>query len=280
MRQRCITGLDGRGLPTGGEDWPDDVFRPHAPPRHLLSAFLRHSADARAQSTWDTATLDDRIRILSASGPTAGCSLVAPLTFQGAYYSDREWTAAGRWRLGLPSVGPCGSCQNATLSADKCGEWLNEHGDHAVDCPCGPLRTFRHDDLADVYADVLEESGAIARREIFVPELSGSKEAWLDVWGYGLPEAPDLLLDVTVRHPRASRYRPASEREAGAACAKAVTEKADRYKAAAGRTVWTIPHETWGRLGDGAEEFLQLCNAAAARRAWRRGQVHQQMLRR
>ena len=68
-------------------------------------------------------------------------------------------------------------------------------------------------------------AGGIARREIFVPELCrdvrDQKEAWLDVWIYGIPEIPDALVDVTVRHPRAERYRPAAEAQPGAAAARA-----------------------------------------------------------
>eukprot|EP00959_Pyramimonas_sp_CCMP1952_P318850 6671558-Pyramimonas_sp.AAC.1 len=69
-------------------------------------------------------------------------------------------------------------------------------------CECGPFQTRRHDDLADVYADILAEAGGFVRRELFVPELTTSRaEAWLDVWAYGVAELPDCLVDVTVRHP-------------------------------------------------------------------------------
>ncbi len=89
---------------------------------------------------------------------------------------------------------------NATVDGELCGAHLDADGDHAVECGTGPLRTFRHDDLADIYAEILEEVGALARREVFVPEFSGNAEAWLDVWAYGIHELPDVLLDITVRH--------------------------------------------------------------------------------
>ena len=150
---------------------------------------------------------------------------------------------------------------------------LDDAGDHAVGCPCGPLCAFRHDELADIWADLFEQAGAIARREVFVPELTGKQEAWLDVWAFGLPELPDALLDITVRHPRAQRYRPASERHAGACAQRAEAEKRDRYPAAGGRAVIPIVHETWGRLGTTAEDLLLALSAAAARRAYRRGRT-------
>ena len=127
----------------------------------------------------------------SASGPTAGSSLVSPLSISGVSYSDRQWTDALRWRLGFTAQGPAGHCQNEQTGAgEMCGEILDPEGTHAVDCPRGPLRTRRHD-LADVYGDILEESGAIARRKAFVLELSSAQGAWLDVRPHGLQEFPD-----------------------------------------------------------------------------------------
>ncbi|CAE8618940.1 unnamed protein product [Polarella glacialis] len=170
---------------------------------------------------------------------------------------------------------------NQRADEEMCGETLDCDGDHAVECGTGPLRKFRHDALADIYADILEEIGAVARREVFVPEFSaGAVEAWLDVWGYGVPELPDALLDITVRHPRAVRYQPAAARTAGHAAAQGEREKHATYPAAGGRSIWAIAHETWGRLGAQAEQLLKTCAAVAARRAWRRGRAPGNCLRR
>ena len=104
-------------------------------------------------------------------------------------------------------------------------------------------------------------------------EFSGETEAWLDVWAYGLQEFPDLLLDITVRHPLADRHMPAAARELGHAAAKAEDEKDTRYPSTAGREIWPIAHETWGRLGSKAERLLEACAAAACRRDYRRGRL-------
>ena len=282
LSQLGIAALGSTGEPASApEPWPEDPFRPSAPPRHLLSAYLRHVSEQRYRELMARATSEDAIRLLSTGGPTAGASLTAPLCFAGARFSDRQWSAACRWRLGLPEPGPLGCCKNqASGEGEACGEQLDSHGDHAVDCPRGPLRNFRHNDIADVYADIVDEAGAIARREVYVPELSGAREAWLDVWAYGIPECPDMLLDITVRHPRADRYRPASEKTAGAACVRAAEDKHGRYGAAGGREIWPVAHETWGRLGTEAEHLLAVCAAAAARRAYRRGQLTGGCLRR
>jgi hypothetical protein len=142
------------------------------------------------------------------------------------------------------------------------------------------LRNLRHDTLADIYTDILEEVGAVARREVFVHEFSRTEEAWLDVWAYGIPELADLLLDVTVRHPNSSRYLPAAAQVHGSAAAKAEEEKLKKYPASRGRVVWPVAHETWGRLGEQAELLLSVCAAVAARRAYRRGRATGNCLRR
>ena len=157
---------------------------------------------------------------------------------------------------------------------------LDSEGDHAVCCGTGPLRTHRHDGLADIYTKIFEEVGAVARREVFVPELTGVAEAWLDVWGYGLVELPDALLDITVRHPRASRYMPAAARVHGHAAEDAEDEKAAKYPPRGGRSVIAVAHETWGRLGSSAEQLLATCAAIAARREHRRGRTAGNCLRR
>ena len=143
-----------------------------------------------------------------------------------------------------------------------------------------PLRTFRHDDLSDIYAEIFEDVGVVARREVFVPEFSGREEAWLDVWAYGILELPDALLDITVRHPQAERYPPGAANCWGYTAAQAEEEKTEKYPAAGGRSVWAIAHETWGRLGNHAEHLLLTCSAVAARRAYRRGRVSGNCLRR
>ena len=142
-----------------------------------------------------------------------------------------------------------------------------------MDCACGPLRNHRHDDISDLYAETASSAGALARREVFVAKLSGRKEAWLDVWCYGMHEAPDVLLDITIRHPGAQRYAQKAAEQPGSAAEKAEGEKSDKYPAAAGRCVWPIAHETWGRLGHHAEAFLQMCASAATRREFRRGRL-------
>ena len=280
LSARGVTALGAGGRPVdGGKPMDTACFRPAIPERHLLSKYLRHTADNMYSSLLETSDAMNRTRLLSAAGPTAGASFVAPLSVPGVHFTDRQWTEALRWRLGMSQFGLQAYCQNEMGTTEEiCGEVLDE--DHAVECPRGPMRKRRHDDLADVHADILEESGAVVRREVFVPEFSRQTDAWLDVWAYGVLELPDVLLDITVRHPRAERYQPLAADVPGRAAAQAETEKQQRYPAAAGRNVWPIAHETWGRLGDRAEDFLQWCAATCARRAHRRGRLPGNSLRR
>ena len=100
-------------------------------------------------------------------------------------------------------------------------------------------------------------------------------EAWLDVWAFGAPGLEDVLVDITVRHPRAPTYRTAAAASAGATAAKADDDKACRYPPANGAA-----RETWGRLGDSAEGLLVRCAGTAARRDYLRGRVPGPRLRR
>ena len=282
LSDRGVHDIGGGGKPVAeGQVQAADPFRPAAPERHLLSRYLRHTAAARYRTLFTESAAPDQTRLLSAGGPIAGASLVAPLNFEDVTDTDRQRSLSLRWRLGVAHAGPPQPCKNQRCGdGAACEEMVDASGDHPVECKFGPLRNRRHDSLVDDYADILEEVGAIARREVFVPEWSAEQEAWLDVWASGLLEVPDALLDITVRHPRAERYQPgASEAEAFAA-SKAEQEKDTRYPSRCGRSVWPVAHETWGRLGPQAESLLQTCAAAAARRAYRRGRLPGACLRR
>ena len=279
---RGIAAIGGGGKPVAA-DQPQgaDPFRPAVPDKHLLSQYFERSAAVSSFELYQHIDASQQTRLLSASGPNAGTSFVAPLSTPGVGYADRQWAEAVRWRLGIPFSGPASTCLNERSDGELCGESLDAFGNHAVSCDTGPLRIFRHNDLADVYAAILEEVGAVVRQEVFVPEFSTeNKEAWLDVWAYGLPDLSDLLLDITVRHPGSSRYQPGAARQHGYTAEQATREKEEKYAAAGGRSVWTIAHESWGRIGCLAEELLARCAAIASRRAYRRGRMPGNPLRR
>ena len=75
-------------------------------------------------------------------------------------------------------------------------------------CSTGPLRIRRHDDLVNCLADIVDETGAHVRREGYMRTSTPEGDAWLDVWAFGGMHVPELILDVTVRHPVVARYQP------------------------------------------------------------------------
>ena len=268
-----MQALDTTDRPLAQGDLQLASFRPARPQRHLLSAYLGHCAEHAFWRLHAAAAPDDQVRLLSAGGLSAGASLIAPLAYDGVHYNDTQWTRVVRWRLGFLRPGPPGICRNQRCDGTECMVPLSAADDHAVECAVGPLRTRRHNDVAEEYASILEEVGGIARREIFVPEFSNDTEAVLDVWGYGIPELQDLLLDATVHNPRVANFRPGSERSPGFATLVAEGQKHLRYPAAGGRSIWPVAYETWGRAGEEAELLLVALAAAARRRAHRRGRL-------
>ena len=120
----------------------------------------------------------------------------------------------------------------------------------------------------------MQETGAHVRREAWVAEFANpDSDAILDIWAFGCIDVRDLLVDVTIRHPRADTYQPAASQRAGAAAKQAEIDKEDRYPAAQGRSVTPFAVETLGRLGEQAEATLQMLAAVATRRAAMRGQA-------
>ena len=274
LQARGIHALAGDGRPQkdARDAKPEEQLRPPVPARHLQSAMQRHAADKAYDKLLASSGSHDSIRLRSAAGPTAGASLTAPLSVFGVSFTDAEFELALRWRLGLATGRGPALCQNWSATSDMaCGVVLDDEGDHAVSCPSGPLAVARHEGLADCWGDIYEEVGALVRREVYVHSLSTRKqEAWLDVAAYGVQELAGMLFDVTVRHPRETRYLPASAERDGAATEKAAEEKRDRCPPKNGAHVVTLCHETWGRLGEEAERMLALCGSLATRRDHRR----------
>ena len=146
----------------------------------------------------------------------------------------------------------------------------------------GPVRQAVHAEFADVLCALIEETGARARREAYVREFHpcGSstrrrhvKESYLDVWGWGTADIPDLLVDVTWRHPMAARCLPRAATVPEVAGQLAVADKAKQYPAAAARVAHTFCIEGWGRLGTPGEAILEVLAAAAATSDRRRGRT-------
>jgi len=83
---------------------------------------------------------------------------------------------------------------------------------------------------------------------------------------------PELIADVTVRHPVVDRYHPDASLQAGAAAAVAEVGKPTRSPPAGVRAVTALGND-WGGPWQKAAEFLTTLAAEATRHARRRGHV-------
>ncbi len=123
-------------------------------PRHGLvglERLLAAAADVRFDRVLSAVATHDRIRLLSASGPTAGSCFAAPITTPSTAFADEEWGDALAWRPGRsPGAYPI-ACVNWNASRDEhCGELASSPEDpHPLTCPCGPPTNVRHGEIAD-----------------------------------------------------------------------------------------------------------------------------------
>ena len=88
-----------------------------------------------------------------------------------------------RFRLGRAvALGPGATCLNEkAATGDPCGELLDQHGDHAVQCERGRFRNLRHESIADVYGDIMAETGGMsAGTRLFQSSRRGHlKHGWM-----------------------------------------------------------------------------------------------------
>ncbi len=243
------------------------------PEKHLLNQYVRASAAVAYDALLALADARGQARLRSASGPTAGSTYSAELATPDVALSDRQWSYAARWRLGLLTAPLTYTCGNLTRDQARCGADLDSFGDHCVLCGTGPWRNQRHNALCEVWGDIFEEIGGHSRLEAFVEELCRGcrRDAIIDVWAHGLADTPDILADITVRHPVWPTYMPQAADETGYTAQRAEHEKLVKYPPVPGCTVTPLAHETFGRLGTRAEELLVRCAAIATWRAHRRG---------
>ena len=149
---------------------------------------------------------------------------------------------------------------------------MDSRGDHAAVCKCGGYKTIRHSRIVTALRRILRESGAaVAPTEVPVHgwRRADGTGARLDVayWADGIRH----YVDVTIRHPRALKYRAAAARVDGAAAAEAERNKRARYPALADQglaAVRPFALESFGRLG---EEALAVLGDARQRVAERLG---------
>ena len=138
-----------------------------------------------------------------------------------------------------------------------------------------------HGAVNSVLAEAGHEAGYAVLEEQVVPALCTTKsladgsfkviEARLDVELFLHPVAPDRLLDATVRHPTAQTYVRGASTIPGVAARRGVDDKARRYPPRAGKSVLCCAAETFGRIDEGFDCFLDEMAVLASRRQRDRG---------
>ena len=260
-----------------------DPLRAPAPARNLLSSYLQEAGQHRLRRLWSTMDAPNRTRLLSCGGLVAGQSLLAPPTTEDVEFDDADFRSLLRWRFGYQW--PATACRNEPKDGgDRCNAPVAPDACHCMSCMIGPARYAIHHSISDRVCSFCAETGAVPRREVFVPEFVRSasvrradeddehrKAAFLDVWAFGTPDVPDLLIDVTFRNAAAPRYAPAASQHEGATARRAAEEKQRRYPPSGGRRATTFAIESWGRLGAEGEAVLLTLRAAADRRDARTG---------
>ena len=81
----------------------------------------------------------------------------------------------------MQAPGPAGLCKKRKKRGTACDEPLEGRGDHAAECPCGPLRTAKHDDLvkalAKIETDYYETLDAEQRKALRVKAVRAMAES-------------------------------------------------------------------------------------------------------
>ena len=163
-------------------------------------------------------------------------------------------------------------------AGDRCQGVLDAQGLHAATCLVGGRRKRTHDNLRDLYGDLLPSAGFAVHREQHVPGWDRQRQrpngqwaverAILDLRLEAPPDAPITYLDMVVAHPCAATYLHGAAGEGGYAESQAEAAKHGRYPPNArvrGRLV-PLAVETYGRLGTEGLRFLRKAAGRACTR--------------
>ena len=253
-------------------DWEACAARPSRRRQAALSRARVSSVRDRLLAALPEA---EAARVRSCGGPGAGAWLVCPASeVAETELFDGPFSFGARWRFGLDTSEVGSRCQIGCQrrGGQPCGAAVDSRGDHAAICKCGGYKTIRHSRIVATLRRILRESGAaVSPTEVPVHgwRRADGTGARLDVayWADGSRH----YVDVTIRHPRAQKYRARAALVDGAAAAEAERNKRARYPASADAGLSAVEPfvlESFGRLGPAA---LQLLGDARQRVAERRG---------
>ena len=270
---RACDSLVGAGVARDRlPDWARCAEQPCPRRQAILS---RACARATRESLLQTLPAEEAARVRSCGGRGAGGLYTNPANeLAGTELPDGPFCFGARWRLGPDTAEEGSRCQIGCQrrQGQPCGAEVDSRGDHAAVCKCGGYKTIRHSRIVTTLRGILRESGAaVAPTEVPVHgwRRADGTGARLDVayWADGMRH----YVDVTIRHPRALKYRAAAALADGAAASEAERTKRQRYPAVADQglsAVRPFALESFGRFG---AEALAVLQDARQRVAERRG---------
>ena len=147
-----------------------------APLRKKQGELSQKVEDAALRNLLQNETLSGRARVRSCGGPGAGAWLSAIPADAGLSFNDEEFATAARFRLGQHLCLGGQQCENAYArdgpghrAGDRCRGVLDAQGLHAATCLVGGRRMRAHNNLRDLYGDLLPSAGYAVRREQHAP---------------------------------------------------------------------------------------------------------------
>ena len=188
-------------------DFASLATSPRATPQHALSIVVsnHHFGNLKLCAPGT----DDRVRLISASGPGAGAFLEARPSDPGLLMDNFSFRVACFLRLGLPL--PClRGCESSLCDSNKCFDVPDPFGHHIMRCNLSS-KFARHQSVLRCLDFVCKRAGlkcqisSCDRIDNELRELLGQKQADLimpDFRGLGL----DAHLDVFVVHPLLRMY--------------------------------------------------------------------------
>jgi hypothetical protein len=164
----------------------------------------------------------DKARVNSVGMLRAGDWLnAAPVRALGLHLRPKEFTAAVKYRLGIPvypSADPCIAC----------GEDSDKFGDHAIGCGKEGERIYRHNVIRDaIYETAKQASLAPAKEQSAL--LPGSQAKPADVYIPGWANGRDAALDVTVVSSLQKELKKRAAAEVGSAAVRRHSDKMTKY---------------------------------------------------
>ena len=216
--------------------------------------------DVHHRDLHERADASDRARYRSLSLPHAGATYAGKLT-EETRVGGEEMVVVTRHRLGISLFEPDAKC-------GRCGQEMDTHGTHALNCRVGGGPTRRHDVVRDSLYRLAVEAGTSPEMET-LHILPDSQERPGDivtrrVW--------PRVIDVTIRNPLAASVVQAAARFTGAAAAAGEAEKNRRYRdpcRRSGQIFAAFAMEAFGGLGPSAHQVFGKLGRLAAERTGR-----------